>query len=135
MRRAVESSDFTAHDAGRREREKRIERSVRRAGNGLSVRQTALSMWIPMGRWGVERVCETDIAKLKDLKRDGGLQGLKREFVDCLDRLNLYHMLHSLPIRIDEYNNVVNQFHNELVKRDNVLVVENIAPVAWRRGR
>ena len=60
---------------------------------------------------------------------------MKREFVDCLDRLNLYHMLHSLPIRIDEYNNVVNQFHNELVKRDNVLVVENIAPVAWRRGR
>ena len=50
-----------------------------------------------------------------------------------MDRLNLYHMLHSLPIRVDEYNNVLNQFHDELLKRDNVLIVENIAPVKRRR--
>ena len=86
-----------------------------------------------MGRWGIREGFELDIAKLKDLKQETGLEGLKREFVACLDRLNLYHMLHSLPIRVDEYNNVLNQFHDELLKRDNVLIVENIAPVKRRR--
>lgn len=87
-----------------------------------------------MGRWGMGRDCEVDIAKLKGLKREGGLEGLKREFVECLDRLNLYHMLHSLPIRIDEFNSVVNQFHDELMNRENVLVIENIAPVDREKG-
>ena len=128
----MENSEFTAHDAGRRERTNGLNCSVRRADHGMFVRETALSMWISMGRWGLGRDCEVDIAKLKELKRAGGLDGLKREFVECLDRLNLYHMLHSLPIRIDEFNNVVNQFHDELVNRENVLVIENIAPVDQR---
>ena len=108
--------------------------SVRRADHGMLVRETALSMRISMGRWGVGRDCEVDIAILKELKRAGGLDGLKREFVECLDRLNLYHMLHSLPIRIDEFNSVVNQFRDELVNRENVLVIENIAPVDREKG-
>ena len=71
-----------------------------------------------------------DIAKLKDYQKDTMELGLRREFVSCLNKLNLYHMHFALPLRIDEYNNLLNKYSKQLTNRDNVVIVENIAPVS-----
>ena len=56
--------------------------------------------------------------------------GLRREFVSCLNKLNLYHMHFALPLRINEYNNLLNKYSKQLTNRDNVVIVEDIAPVS-----
>ena len=36
----------------------------------------------------------------------------------------------ALPLRIDEYNNLLNKYSKQLTNRDNVVIVEDIAPVS-----
>ena len=54
---------------------------------------------------------------------------MMKSFVEKLNHVNLYHMNHSMPLRLSLYNNLLNQYHEELCDRDDVLVIENIAPV------
>ena len=57
-----------------------------------------------------------------------------REFLSCVNAVSLYHMTHALPLRVDAYNDLVNQ-NAALRDRRNVLVIEDIAPVGagWAR--
>lgn len=57
------------------------------------------------------------------------LEIMKKEFLKCVNQVNLYHMPYNLPLRLDLYNNLVNEHKEELCNRDNVLVIENIPPV------
>ena len=54
---------------------------------------------------------------------------MMKSFVEKLNHVNLYHMNHSMPLRLSLYNNLLNQYHEELCDRDDVLGIENIAPV------
>lgn len=57
------------------------------------------------------------------------LEIMKKEFLGCVNHVNLYHMPYNLPLRLDLYNNLVNEYKEELCNRDNVLMIENIPPV------
>lgn len=62
-------------------------------------------------------------------EEQSSLPPMMREFVGKLNHVNLYHMNHCLPLRLSAYNNLLNQYHEELCNREDVLVIEDIAPV------
>ena len=53
----------------------------------------------------------------------------KRIFLQCVNQVNLYHMNYNMPLRLEAYNNLLNDHKEELCNRKNILVIENIAPV------
>lgn len=53
----------------------------------------------------------------------------QRAFLQCVNTVDLYHMQYPLPLRLDAYNSLINAYREELCCRDNVIVIENIAPV------
>ena len=61
-------------------------------------------------------------------KPDGEMNESMREFLSCVNAVSLYHMTHALPLRLDTYNDLVNN-NASLRDRKNVLIIEDIAPV------
>ena len=58
----------------------------------------------------------------------------KRDFLQCVNTVDLYHMVHPLPLRLENDNNLLNTYQKELCYREDVLVIENIAPVEIASG-
>lgn len=75
-----------------------------------------------------------DVLQFTDLlenpEKQKELPSMMKSFVEKLNHVNLYHMNHCLPLRLSLYNNLLNQYHEELCDRDDVLVIEDIAPVS-----
>lgn len=61
-------------------------------------------------------------------KPEGEMSESMREFLSCVNAVSLYHMTHALPLRLEAYNDLVNN-DASLRNRKNVLIIEDIAPV------
>lgn len=74
-----------------------------------------------------------DVLQFNDLlenpEKQKELPPMMKSFVEKLNHVNLYHMNHCMPLRLSLYNNLLNQYHEELCDREDVLVIEDIAPV------
>lgn len=66
---------------------------------------------------------------LSQWKEEESLSAASREFLECVNTVDLYHMHFRLPLRLEAYNNLLNEHPEELCNRDTYLVIEDIAPV------
>ena len=61
------------------------------------------------------------------------MPAMKRDFISALNHVSMYHMSYCMPLRLDAYNNLLNEHPDELCYRDDYLLIENIAPVGIQK--